>query len=90
VPTGATLRYHIICADTSGVAFSGTGATFVGTSTGVSGSTGAGNLRGLSMKGTLFVGSTSGSAQITWSPNVNEASVVTLHAQSCLTFQRIG
>jgi hypothetical protein len=90
VPTGATMRYHLICADTAGVAFSGTGATFTGSSTGVSGSTGSGNLRGLSMKGTLFVGSTAGNAQITWSPNVNEAAVVTLHAQSSVMLTRIG
>jgi hypothetical protein len=90
VPTGATMRYHIICADTSNNPFASTGGTFLGTSTGVAGSTGSGNLRGLSMKGTLFVGSTSGTANITWSPNVNEAAVVTLHAQSCINFQRIS
>ena len=88
VSTGTTLRYHAIFTDASNNQSTGVSYTATGTPTG--GTNGAGSLRGMTMHGSLFTGSTAGSLTLQWSQNVNEAATVTLHAQSYMMLSRMG
>ena len=89
VPTGTTLRYHLIGVNNAATPAAVVGNTWLGTSTIVMGTTSAVN-SGASMFGTLFTGSTAGSITAVWAQNVSEATGVTLQGQSCMILTRIG
>lgn len=80
VPTGATLRYfasytHNTLANT---------AMLTGSTTGSADTTGAGNLMGVQMDGTLIVGSTAGNIALEWAQFTSNATPTIVHAQSYL------
>ena len=88
IPGGTNVRYHAVFTDASGGQT--TGPAFTGAFVNTCGTNGAGNLRGVTMTGSVFSGSTAGSMQFQWAQNVSEASTVTLHAQSYLILHRMG
>jgi hypothetical protein len=88
LPASSTMRYHGLLVDSGGN--QAVGVSYTGASVNTAGTTGAGSLRGLTQNGTLFTSSSSGNATVTWSQNVSESSVVTLHAQSIIIFRRVG
>jgi len=88
VPSGTTLRYHATFTDSSNNQV--TGNMYTGASTPAGGTNGAGVLRGVTMNGTVYTGSTAGTMTLQWCQNVSESATVTLHLQSYLYLQRIG
>jgi len=89
VPTGATLRYQPIY--TSGSALNvSIGTTVTGATVVVAATNGTGNLRGLSMNGTLIVGSTPGNLSLEWARNAGSTPATIVHAQSYLTLWQVA
>jgi len=88
VPTGTTLRYHLIGVSNSG-STAQVGGTWTGTDTIILGTTNAVN-SGFSLLGTLFTSTTAGSISYNWSQSVSESTAVSLQAQSCMILTRIG
>jgi hypothetical protein len=87
VPTGALLRYQAVFQGTGGSAV--VQNTNTATDTPAANTQGAGVLCGLSMHGTLIMGSTSGVVQFKWAQNASSATATTVHAQSVFALQRV-
>lgn len=89
VPSGASLRYTNIGQNASG----GNTGSFAGTATSgtYTGNTnGAGNLRSLTIPGSVVMGSTAGNIQMQFSQNTANATATIVHAQSYLAVQRVS
>jgi hypothetical protein len=93
LPTGATLRYNPVYTNATTTLNVSIGTTVAGSTTmsGVlaAGTNGAGNLRGLTMTGSLIVGSTPGSLSLQWAQNTSSSTATIIHAQSTLTIVRV-
>lgn len=87
VPSGATLRYSWTG---YGIGGSWGGGLNLAADTPAASSNGAGNLRPITMKGTLFVASTAGSIQFMWAQNTSSATNTIVHAQSELKLIRMA
>jgi len=88
VPASAFLRYTW-----QGFAIGGganAGEVHQATDVVASSSNGAGNLRGVSMQGTLVVGVNAGTLQLKWAQNTSSATTTTMHAQSCMYLYRVS
>lgn len=88
VPTGALLRYQGVFQGTGGSA--AVQNTYTATDTPAANTQGAGNPSGLSMHGTLIMGSTSGVVQFKWAQQASNATATTVYAQSCFMLQRVS
>jgi len=86
VPSGCTMRYVAVYANTSGTA---TVAGETQASTPAAQTTGAGNLQGLLMLGTVLAGS-GGTLQLQWAQNTTNAVSNIVHAQSLLALWQIS
>ena len=93
VPTGSTLRYQPIYANATSTLNASLGTSVAGSTlmsgTSGAGTNGAGNLRGLSMNGTLIVGSTPGNLSLEWAQNTSSATPTIVHAQSYVTLWQV-
>lgn len=88
VPASATMRWTRIGLDTAGAV--NAGALSDQTSTPAMGTNGAGNVRGVTLHGTLNVSSTSGNFQFQWAQNTSSGTATIVHAGSYLQAQRIA
>jgi hypothetical protein len=87
VPTGANLRYQAVFVGTAGNP--AVNLTYAASDVVAAYTLGAGQLCGLTMTGTLVMGSTSGNLQLKWAQNASNGVATTVHAQSALYLQRI-
>jgi hypothetical protein len=87
-PTGFTMRYHRWHVDTSGAASVGGLASESGTPT--AGSAGAASLKGITMAGTVFNGSSSGNLTFQWAQNTSSGTATIVHAQSVMALLRMA
>jgi|SRR5215472_253264 len=87
-PSGLTMRYQDIYADTGAVAR--LAVTDIQTSVIAVGSNGAGNLRAYSARGTVLTSGTSGTLQLQWAQNTSSGTATIVHAGSVLMLQRIS
>jgi len=84
LPAGATMRYWLGRTSTAGAALIGEAT---GAQTLTAGSSGAGNLNGILMDGTLIMSSTAGSITLQWAQNTSSGTATIVHAQSYLWLQ---
>jgi hypothetical protein len=94
LPTGALLRYNPVYTNATSTLNVSIGTTVAGSTvmTGIlaAGTNGAGNLRGMTMTGSLIVGSTPGSLSLQWAQNTSSGTATTIHAQSTLSLIRVS
>lgn len=87
VPSGSAMRHQPVGAGTGGGAI--TGFAYAGSTVTSYGTQGAGNLCGLTMIGSVVVGSTAGNVQLLWAQNTSDSTPTIVHAQSFLAMWRI-
>lgn len=87
-PSGATMRFTFAHVDTSGNNVCS--VTSAAGSTLTTGTNGAASLRGATMKGTLAVGATAGTLQLTWAQNTSSGTATIIHALSHLALWQVA
>lgn len=88
LPSGATFRYHAQYLSTGGSVQ--VGVTHAGADVLGAGTNGSGNLRAITMQGTLLMSTTPGTLQFQWVQNTSSATPTNVHAQSAIIAWQVG
>lgn len=88
VPAGTTLRYHLIGVNT--LLQANVSGTKLASDTPSVGTNGAGVLQAVTMHGTLFTSTTTGSITLNWAQNTSSGTSTIIHAQSYMMLQRFA
>lgn len=90
VPTSATFRYHPQYLSNASTPAVQVGVTHLGTDSVSAASYGSGQLRAVSMQGTLLMNTTPGTLQFQWAQASSSSTPTYVHAQSCVTAWQVG